>query len=317
MTGTWLRRTALAAAAASALLLAACGSSSVDSAISPQRFVAFGDGVSDLGQNGSRYTVNDGSVNIWTDQLVSSYGKKITTASAGGTSYATGNARITAKPDAAGSNATLTVTQQVSTFLAAGAPQDSDLLIISGGTSDVVANFALLQAGKLTQDQYIANLSQAGRDLAAQTRRLVDAGGKYVLLAGTYDLGKSPLAIQTNQVSVLSQGSTAFNNALLIATADLGKNVLFVDAAFYFNLLTNGPSNYSLTDGSTPVCVSVDPGPGIGTGVGKVSSALCNTSTLVPGLDYSKYVFADGVYFTPQAQRLFGIYAYDRLRSRF
>lgn len=317
MTGNWLRRTALASACISALMLTACGSSSVESAITPQRFVAFGDGLSDLGQNGSRYTVNDGSINIWTQELAKDYGASITTVAAGGTSYATGNARITVKPDAAGSNATKTVTEQVDAFLASGAPKDGDLLIIGGGISDVIANFQQVQAGTINQDQYIANLSQAGRDLAAQVRRLVQAGGKYVLVTGTYDLGRSPFAAATGQVDLLSRGSTALNQALLVAIADLGSNALYIDAAYYFNLLSNLPGSYSFNDGTSFVCTSVDPGNGIGTGQGKVNSALCNTGTIKPGLDYSKYVYADGVYFTPQAQRLFGDYAYDRLRQRF
>ena len=317
MTGTWLRRTALAAACASAFVLAACGSSTVESAISPQRFVAFGDGISDLGQTGSRYTVNDGSVNIWTQQLAADYSKGFTTAAAGGSSYATGNARVSAKPDAAGSNATPTITEQISTFLAASTPMDSELLIVSGGTSDILANFAQFRAGTINRDQFLANLKQAGEELAGQVRRLVDAGAKHVLVTGTYDLGRSPLAAATSQSDILNAGSSTFNDALLVTMADLGKNVLFVDAAFYFNLLTQLPTNYSFTDGTTSVCTSVDPGPGIGVGAGQVSSALCNPSTLKPNLDYSKYVFADAVYFTPQAQRLFGNYAYDRLRNRF
>ena len=74
MAANWMRRTVMVAACASAALLAACGSSTTESAITPQRFIAFGDAMSDVGQNGSRYTVNDGSVNNWTLQVVANYG---------------------------------------------------------------------------------------------------------------------------------------------------------------------------------------------------------------------------------------------------
>ena len=309
MTANWLRRTAVLAVCASAALLAACGSSTVESAVSPTRFVAFGDGMSDLGQNGSRFTVNDGSTNIWTQQLAASYGLTLTTASAGGTSYATGNARIALKPDAAGSNATRTVTEQVDAFLATGRINPTDVIVISGGTSDVLANYAAFQAGTITSAQFLTNVATAGQQLAAQSRRLVTAGARYVVVSGTYDLSRSPLAI--------GRASTEFNKGLLLNIADLGTNVLYVDGAFYYNLLTGLPGNYSLNDGTTSVCTSVDSGAGIGTGTGQVSSARCNTGTLKAGLDYSKYVFADSVYFTPQAQRLFGTYVYDRLRTRF
>ena len=68
MAANWMRRTALVAACASAVLLAACGSSTTESAITPDRFIAFGDAYSDIGQKGSRYTVNNDTVNNWTLQ---------------------------------------------------------------------------------------------------------------------------------------------------------------------------------------------------------------------------------------------------------
>ena len=65
------------------------------------------------------------------------------------------------------------------------------------------------------------------------------------------------------------------------------------------------------------VCTSVDPGPGIGTGAGKVNSALCTPATLRPGADANRYVFADGVYPTPHAHVRFADYAYNRIRDRW
>ncbi|MES2185187.1 MAG: SGNH/GDSL hydrolase family protein [Pseudomonadota bacterium] len=317
MIANWLRRTAVLGVCAAAALLSACGSSTVESAISPKRFFIFGDGVSDLGQNGSRYTVNDGTINNWTQQLANSYGVSVAPVSAGGTSYAAGNARITAKPDAAGVSSTQTVTEQISSYLASNVPLSSDVLVVSAGTADVVADFAAFRAGTLTSDQFLANATQEGKDLAAQVHRLVAAGAKYVLVTGTYDLSRSPLALLSNQPTILSAASTALNNALLINIADLGVNVLYVDAAYYFNLITGLPGSYGFNDGISLVCNSADPGAGIGIGAGQVNSALCTPFTIRPGLDYSVFIFADALYFTPQAQRLFGSYAYDRLHTRF
>ena len=59
MTRNWLRRTLVLAACASAALLAACGSSTVESAVTPTRIVSFGDALSDVGYAGKRYTIND------------------------------------------------------------------------------------------------------------------------------------------------------------------------------------------------------------------------------------------------------------------
>jgi outer membrane lipase/esterase len=93
--------------------------------------------------------------------------------------------------------------------------------------------------------------------------------------------------------------------------------VFYVDAALFFNLMAAAPANYGLTNAIDPVCTSIDPGPGIGIGTGQLNSALCNTSTVISSATYSTYMFADRVYVTPVAQRQFGDYVYNRIRSRF
>ncbi len=319
MAVNWLRRGVLAAACASAALLVACGSSTIESALKPARFVAFGDGFSDVGQvGGARYTVNDGAVNNWTQQLAATYGITLTARSAGGSSYAQGNARVAAKPDAAGNASTPTVVEQIDAFLAAGSFKDSDVVVVGAGTADVIAEMAAVTAGSQTPAQMLANLQDAGRALGAQTERLVQAGAKHVVVVGAYNLGRSPWAAGIGQADLLTQASSKFNEAFLVRIVNLGTNVLYVDAAYYFNLVTSSPSSYAFNDATNPVCTSVDAGNGIGIGAGQVNSARCTPSTLLPGVsDYSKYVFADRVYVTPAAHRLFGTYAYDRLHARW
>ena len=142
MTMNWLRRTAVLAACASAALLTACGSSSVESAFTPTRIVSFGDALSDVGQTGTRFTINDGSTNVWTQQFAASYGTTLTAASAGGQGYARGNARVLNSPDAAGFAATLTVKQQIDAFLAADKVGSGDMVVLNGGISDVITQMA-------------------------------------------------------------------------------------------------------------------------------------------------------------------------------
>src|SRR5262245_35707905 len=93
----WMRRALTGLAAAALLLLGACGSS-IESQFHPTRAIAFGDGFSDAGQTGAKYTVNDGSLS-WVQHAAASYGVTMTPAAQGGTAYATGNARVVAKPD--------------------------------------------------------------------------------------------------------------------------------------------------------------------------------------------------------------------------
>jgi len=311
-----LRRAILVACASSALL-ASCGGGDVVSQLEPGRIIVFGDGLSDVGQRGTRFTVNDGSVNIWTAQLASRYGRPLTSAASGGLSYATGGARIAAKPDAAGNASTPTVKEQIDTFLATPSLKGDDMVIVGGGIGDVLAEVSRQRAGAQTQEQTFSNLAQAGREMGAQVRRLVQAGARYVVVVGSYNLGRSPWALTTRQESLLLESSRRFNEEMLVSIVDLGANVLYVDAALFFNLVTSSPPSYKFTNATDPVCTSVDPGPGIGIGAGQVNSALCTPANLPAGRDPLLYVFADPVYFTPFAHRSFGDYAYERIRQRW
>ena len=67
---------------------------------------------------------------------------------------------------------------------------------------------------------------------------------------------------------------------------------LYFDAALFFNLIYNKPDAYPIDNITNPVCTTPD-------------ASTCTTSTLLPGADYNRYLFADSLYFTPAAQRLF------------
>ncbi|WP_159917060.1 SGNH/GDSL hydrolase family protein [Pantoea sp. 18069] len=318
MAANWMRRTALVTACATAVLLAACGSSTTESAITPSRFIGFGDATSDVGQSGASYTVNNGTLNNWTRYVAQQYGLDLTASSAGGLSYAYGNARIAATPDAAGNAATPTLAAQIDTFLASGgALQKNDVVLLSAGVSDLIVGLSGVIAGTQTSAQYEASARALGTQYANQIRRLTTAGAKQVVFSGTYDLGKSLWAIERGQVATAEAASKAFNEALLIGLNDLGNVVLYIDLAYYVNLYTYSPGSYGFSNATTPVCTSVDAGPGIGIGTGEVNSSLCTASTLVAGANPDVYLFADKVYLTPSAYRQFGTYAYDRLRVRW
>jgi phospholipase/lecithinase/hemolysin len=311
----WIRRVALLGSAAAALLLASCGGGTVASQFHPSRVIAFGDGMADVGQDGSRYTVNDGTVNIWPLWVATVYGLPLVPSSQGGLGYAWGNARVTDTPDAAGNSSTPTVAQQIDSFLASNTLNGDDLVIVSAGTSDVITQVQATLNGAQTSDQMTANTNAAGRALGAQVLRLVSAGAKHVLLAGTYDLGRSPWANQMGTDALLHPASQEFNNGLLVSLVNAGANVLYVDFALYFNQQTSSSSNTA--NHTDLVCTSVDPGPGIGTGNGQVNSHLCDALTILPLADYNTYLFADRVYPTPRGHQLFGDYAQGQLKNRW
>lgn len=312
------RRLFVAAFCATTALLAACGSSTTESAITPSRFIGFGDAHSDLGQKGSKYTINDDSVNNWAAQVVNRYGKTLTASATGGNSYAIGNARVALTPDAAGDASTPTIQAQITSFLAKDTFGANDVVLINGGISDLIVAMAAVQAGTLSEADMLTTAETAGKALATEVRRLVTAGAKYVVVSGTYDLSKSPWAKSIDKVSLLNAASTKFNDALLISIVDLNANVLYLDTAYFVNLYDATPAVYGFGNKDQPaVCTSVDAGPGIGIGTGQINSALCNNNTLISGADPKRYVYADPVYMTPSAHRQLGDYAYDKIRARW
>ncbi len=317
MSFSWMRRAALALASFSLLTLAACGSGSIVSQLEPIRVFAFGDGLSDVGQTGTKYTVNDGNTNIWTQRIAVAYGVPAVPANSGGTFYAQKNARVVATPDAAGSTATPTIKQQIDAYITANRFGERDLVIINGGISDIIAETALLNSGAQTSDQMLANVRQAGRDLATQVRRVVQAGATHVVVAGVYGMGRTPWGQTGTNSALLATASARFNEELLINIVDLGNSVLYVDAAFLFNLMTSAPTAYGMVNSVAAACTSIDPGPGIGIGAGEINSGLCTPATTLSTASYESYLFADKVYPTPQGHRQLGDYAFARIRGRW
>ncbi len=300
-----LWRRSLVAVAAASVLLAGCGSGSTVSTLVPTRMVVMGDGMADVGQvGGTVYSVKDATNSTWVQQVAGNYGLSITAQSAGGQGWARGNARVALKPDAAGNAATLTITEQIDAFLAANSIAKDNVILLDPGISDLVVQAEAFKAGSITGPQVLVNAADAGKALAAQVRRLVAAGGTHIVVAGAYNLGKSPYAIAAGQASLLESASLKFNEALLVAMVDLGANVLYIDTAFRYNQVINQPATYSFTNSTLAACTTP-------------TATTCTPGTVVTGIDYNTYVFADDRYFTPAAQRSFGEYAYSRMKTRW
>jgi outer membrane lipase/esterase len=298
-------RRGLVATAVASALLAGCGSGSTVSSLVPTRMVVMGDGLADVGQvGGTVYSVKDATNTTWVQQVAANYGLTVTAQSAGGQGWARGNARVALKPDAAGNATTLTITEQIDAFLAANSITKDNVILLDPGVSDLVVQAEAFKAGSITSAQVLVNASDAGKALAAQVRRLVVAGGTHIVVAGTYNLGKSPYAIAAGQASLLENASLKFNEALLVAMVDLGANVLYIDTAFRYNQVINQPATYSFTNATVAACTTP-------------TAATCTPSTVLAGIDYNTYVFADDRYFTPAAQRNFGDYAYSRMKTRW
>ncbi len=303
----WGRRTfALSALAIAAAGLAGCsGGTKTESTLVPTRFIAFGDGLTDAGQvGGTIYTVKDGSSNNWAQVAAANYGLTLTTQSAGGQNWARGNARVALKPDSAGNATTLTLAEQVDAFLAANTIRKDDVLLLGPGIADLVVIGNGVKAGTISSAQALADAQAAGKALAAQVKRLVAAGGKHVVVGAAYNLGKSPYATANGLNGLLESASLKLNESLLIDLVNDGANVLYVDFAFRSNQIINQPGNNGFVNSAAAACTTP-------------TAATCTPTTILAGVTYDSYVFADDRYFTPAMQRVLGNYAAERMRSRW
>jgi outer membrane lipase/esterase len=296
---SFLRTRGLHVAAAITLgasaLLAGCGSGSTFEPLVPTRFVSFGDGLSDLGQSGSRYTVNDASVNIWPQQLAANYGRTLTASISGGLGFAAGDARV------AGANSIAT---QIDAFLAANTIGSSDVLVIDAGIAELIA---LAQASPGNDAALRTAADLAGKALGAQVLRLTAAGGKHVVVGNAPDLGKTPFATASNRVAGLTAATRAFNDGLKIALANVTDNVLLIDNESYVNTIHNSPSTLIGAGGNVTQAACSTP-----------TALTCTTTTLTIGVtNYNLHLYADDRYPTPNAHRLIGNNAFNRVKARW
>ena len=294
MNASWIGRASRALVGAAAVaMLAACGSGSVVSDLTPQRIITVGDGFTDVGQNGYRFSVNDGS-NIWVQSFAANYGLTVTPANAGGKGYAQGGARVAAADTTSGTNAP-SVTQQIDAMLASTTlSATDDVVIVGGGIEDIVDAVA----ANGISDAATAAVKAAGTALGEQIIRLVDAGAKHVLVTGVYNLGDTPWARKLGQQDAITALSVAFNSATELKIVDLGENVLFIDPALLHNLMSSKPGNYSFDNDTDAACTTPD-------------ATTCTASTIVSGADYNRWMYADDLYFTPEASRRFGTNSYS------
>ena len=290
-------RMAAALSLSASALLSACGAGSTFEPLVPTRVVSFGDGMSDLGQSGNRYTVNDGTTNIWVAQLAASYGLTITASvNSGGLGFATGDARVNV-----GSNP---ISVQISTFLGSNTIAASDLLVVDAGIAELVA----LAGINPTDDAALATAADlSGKALGAQIKRLTAAGGKHVVIANAPDLGKTPYG--ATRAAGLTAATRAFNDGIKIALADVSSGVLLIDNEAYINTIYFTPS--TLGSGgiaSTPACSTAT----------AAVSLNCTPTTLSTGVtNYNLYLFADDRYPTPAVHRLIGNNAYNNIKTRW
>jgi outer membrane lipase/esterase len=297
---------------AAAALLAACGGGEKVTTFHASRVIAFGDEMSVINADGSKYTVNAlvsgsttqidcGSNPLWIQSVAAVYGL-VFPQCPGSVSdpvsriYATNGAMVA------------DISDQIDQHLSNGGFADGDLVTVLAGANDVVAQFQQYPA--VGEDQLSANLSASGAALAAQVNRLAGYGAK-VLIVTIPDMGLTPFAGDRSVGStdgnpaLLSRLSTKFNDALLANLLNDGHKIGLIQLDEYLKAVDtatrSGSSNVTFANTTLPACT--------------VALPKCTTNTLVADAINSNWLWADSRHVGAGGQASLGSLATTRAQN--
>lgn len=295
---------------ASALLAACGGGGQQVASFSPNRVIAFGDELSVINADGSKYTINalvTGSTTqlecaaapIWIQLVAASYGLSFPQCPGFATDP---QSRIYAAEGATVAD----VATQIDTLVVNGGFTTNDLVTVLAGANDVVAQFR--QYPTVGEDQLAANLTAAGNALAEQVNRLAGYGAR-VLIVTIPDMGLTPFAGDRSVGStdgnpaLLTRLSTKFNDALLVGILNDGHKIGLIQFDEYLKSVDTAARNGrgSLNNTSLAAC--------------SVALPKCTTNTLVPDAVNSVWLWADSRRLAPSGQSALGSLASSRARS--
>jgi outer membrane lipase/esterase len=275
-----------------------------DDSIKFNQVFAVGDSLSDGGTFGGRFTNANPTSRTWVETLATQLGLNLVPnfsyvpgAPSGGTNYAQGGARVNSS---SGTPAPLSAVSQVNQLLAQHPTLGAnDLVVVWVGANDVNAQAAAV-AGGLTPQAAVAAMVGNAQTLIAQVDRLKAAGAKYVVVALLPDLARTPAGIASGPAAagLLSALSTSYNAAL--AQALPGRGVVVVNTDKLLADVIANPTRYGFS--ATPL-----------------AGLICgNTIGAALGCTFSnpnKYLFADPIHPSAEAQTIFGLVADAGLKA--
>jgi phospholipase/lecithinase/hemolysin len=194
------------------------------------------------------------------------------------------------------------------------------LVTVMVGQHDILEQYALVQAGSLTQASAVAELKNRAATMANVVRDLMATGAK-VVLALTPDLGESPKAIASGEnQALLSTLTKTFNEALYITElgSTSGRKLAGVNPEPYTNTSTRSTSYVYRTAVCDPAKAFL---PGYLNTTLQSDASLkvkfCTTASLVTDGSVSTYMWADDTHFAPLGHSLIGVAAYNRAYNQF
>jgi hypothetical protein len=295
---------------AAAALLASCGGGEQVTTFHASRVIAFGDEMSVINADGSKYTVNAlvagsttqidcGSNPLWIQSVAAVYGLVFP--------QCPGSVSDPVSRIYAANGATVAdISDQIDQHLSNGGFAGGDLVTVLAGANDVVAQFQQYPA--VGEDQLSANLTVSGAALAAQVNRLAGYGAK-VLIVTIPDMGLTPFAGDRSVGStdgnpaLLTRLSTKFNDALLSNLLNDGHKIGLVQLDEYLKAIDTAAlrGQGSFNNTTQAACT--------------VALPKCTTNTLVADAINSAWLWADSRHLGASGQASLGSLASTRAQN--
>ena len=217
---------------------------------------------------------------------------------------------------------TAAVTAQVTSDVKAGTctPTDATASNCQAQAEAELVTAYLTAQGTAAGEAYVTNtggpaavaaMAQAATELSGYINNMIIANGaNYVTVVNIPDITTTPfgLALDSSTDALVGTLVSTFNSTLQSGVAG-SPQVLFVDANTQSHLNTQNPSQYGLTNVTTPAC-------NLATSANPLSSSLVCTVNNTIGGDVSNYLFADTVHPTPYGYSLLAKYVATQMALR-
>jgi outer membrane lipase/esterase len=248
-----------------------------------------------------------------------------------------GNPNGTGLDGASPTPMTIPMTEQVATHLTAFTSfGKDDIVFVFGGNNDVFIQFGAVGQG-LPQADALANIDTAANELVALVRdQIIANGARRVAVMTLPDSSLTPFGASLGPAdsepgdssrALLSAMSAQFNTTLLAGLQGSGAQI--IDARALNGTVRAAPASFGLTNITTPACNAAIISGVTSGAVTDGSSLFCNAASaslfsaagipslngITPGVDQTKYLFADGVHPTTAGHRIFADQVFTKLKE--
>jgi len=337
------------------LVISGCGGGSegIYGFTAPLQVVSFGDSLSDVGSyevngspatgpllfNGGRYTTNPG--HVWTEIVAQRYGNTLTPAvrggfglapfAAGGLGYAQGGAHVSeyviqnyssvlAQP----------VRRQVTDYLSSrGAFNSNQVILLNAGSNDIINAVLAAHNGALHPANVPGLVTQAANDMGDELDRIVANGGKKIVLVNVSDIGATPLAASSEDLSLdLSAMAALFNDVLLgrVNSRPRPSELVLIDSYRWSGDMVANYRQNGFKVGNQDVACSTNKILALARAKGlpfpesfireNGTALLCSAATLTEPNADQNFMFADALHPSTRLHTLFAQYVIQRLDAR-